>query len=165
MARLHVLIDTSVFLHILRMPGLENGEQSRQVRTCLEELIREDAVLYLPLTTILETGNLISQLPDGNQRRQTAERFVRFLEEALEGKAPWQIAPFVRKESLPQYLEKFVQLVTEKLSLGDVWLVEDAFERLRTVARQRGEKVTIWTFDHRLAARSPNPGPCRDLEG
>ncbi len=107
MARMHVLIDTSIFLHILRAPGYENPTQEASLAKCMEHLLESGAVLYLPLTTILETGNHIGHMPHGGERRRAAQHFVNRIQEALDGKAPWHVAPFVDENALKRYLAEF----------------------------------------------------------
>ncbi len=155
MTRPHVLIDTSIFLLILRIPGFTNVEKEKRIAERLRELIERDALLYLPVTTIIETGNHIGHIQEGNQRRMAADSFVERVMEAIERRAPWQIVP-LDKESLRSSLEEFTRLATMKLGLGDALLIKDA-ERIKDWARNRGEPVYIWTLDEQLRAFSPDP--------
>lgn len=85
------LIDTSIFLEILNVPKKAN--QSESIFQELEEKIKAGESLFLPMATILETGNHIAQNGDGNQRRTCAEKFVNQVTQALEGKSPGSISP------------------------------------------------------------------------
>jgi len=163
MTRTHVLIDTSIFLYILRVPGYENPTQEASIARCMTHLLESGAVLYLPLTTILETGNHIGHIPDGKKRRWAAQDFVHRIQEALDGKAPWHVAPFVKEEALKACLADFESYAIQKLGLGDVLLIKDAAKRLSEFAQARGENVCIWTLDATLRAHSPSrcPPPCR----
>ncbi len=163
MARTHVLIDTSIFLHILRVSGYENPTQEANIAKCMKHLLESGAVLYLPLTTILETGNHIGHIPNGEKRRQAAQHFVNRIQEALDGNAPWHVAPFVDEEALKTCLADFETYATQKLGLGDMLLIENAARRLTEFAQARGEEVCIWTLDEALRAHSPYPcpPPCR----
>jgi len=163
MTRMHVFVDTSIFLLILRVPEYENPTQEATIAKCLEHLVKSDALLYLPLTTILETGNHIGHISNGAERRRAAQHFVHSIQEALDGKAPWHVAPFVKEEALEACLADFESYAIQKLGLGDVLLIKDAAKRLREFAQARGEDVCIWTLDEPLRAHSPShcPPPCR----
>ena len=57
------LIDTTVFVEILNIPGMA-GDNTRILRE-LEAKIQDHESLFLPMATILETGNHIAQNGDG----------------------------------------------------------------------------------------------------
>jgi hypothetical protein len=83
------LIDTSIFLEILNVP--HKASQSELILQELKEKIKAGESLFLPMATILETGNHIAKAKkvDGNQRRICAEKFVNQVTQALEGKSPF----------------------------------------------------------------------------
>jgi len=63
----------------------------------LKQKISDEEFLFLPLATILETGNHIAQNGNGTQRRKIAVFFVKQVQLALEGKSPFTpIAPSIR---------------------------------------------------------------------
>ena len=81
------LIDTSVFCNIIPVP---NRDQDRdQVLEQLEEMIKARTTLLLPMAAVLETGNHIAQLPNGNVRRSTAKKFCEEVSKAIDGTSPW----------------------------------------------------------------------------
>lgn len=69
-----VIVDTSILLNVLNMPG--RNEQREAVLTELEQCIDDGATLLLPLGAVLEIGNHIARLANGNQRR-TGQGFSR----------------------------------------------------------------------------------------
>lgn len=64
------LVDTSIFVEILNVPGKSN--QHASVLSDLESKIKAGEKLMLPMATIFETGNHIGQCGDGAQRRTCA---------------------------------------------------------------------------------------------
>ena len=68
------LIDTTIFAEILNIPGMTSRRD--EIFESLQQKIDANESLFLPMATILETGNHIAQNGDGVQRRKCAERFV-----------------------------------------------------------------------------------------
>jgi len=99
------LIDTSIFLEILNVP--HKASQSELILQELKEKIEAGESLFLPMATILETGNHIAKdkKVDGNQRRTCAEKFVNQVTQALEGKSPFTPINFLKKEDLQGWLK------------------------------------------------------------
>lgn len=62
-----VLLDTSVFLNVLNIPGF--NQDFGRIRDEFERRIRKADHFLLPMATIWETGNHIAHLPDGTVRR------------------------------------------------------------------------------------------------
>lgn len=160
MARLHVFVDTSIFLHILRVPGFQDRNREEEIRSCLKELIEQDALLYLPLTTILETGNHISRIRDGALRRRAAETFVERVQEALDGEAPWAPTFFLDRRVLRQSLVDYPGYAMQSVSFGDFLLLRDAIQRVNELKQDRADRVWIWTLDQTLRAHSPDAYQC-----
>jgi ABC-type cobalamin/Fe3+-siderophores transport system ATPase subunit len=79
-----VIIDTSVFVEILAVPG--KSQAIEETRAELEEWIEADAALLLPMAVIIETGNHIAQVSNGAKRRRAAEGFVERVQEALDAR-------------------------------------------------------------------------------
>lgn len=68
-----VIVDTSVLLNLLDVPGRNQGRDAALRR--FEELLDAEVNLLLPVAAIFEAGNHIARLPDGRQRRGHAQRF------------------------------------------------------------------------------------------
>lgn len=75
------LLDTSILCEVLEVPNRFQSQAA--IEKELRRKIEAEETLLLPMISILETGNHIGQNGDGRQRRETAERFVRFVGEAL----------------------------------------------------------------------------------
>ncbi|MDD3536095.1 MAG: hypothetical protein PHC50_08135, partial [Candidatus Cloacimonetes bacterium] len=136
---------TSIFLEILNVPFRAN--QHDDIIKKLEEKIEHRESLFLPMATILETGNHIAQSANGEQRRKIAERFVRFIQDALEGKAPFTPINFLSSERMKQWLAEFPDSAMRGISLGDLSTIKD-WERQCTLHKAR--RVYIWTLDQDL---------------
>lgn len=82
-------VDTSVLLNILDVPG-KNQDRQRVVG----ELGEKDArgvQLIIPVSAVIETGNHITNLPDGHSRRICAQRFEKVLGAVARGELPWAL--------------------------------------------------------------------------
>ena len=51
---------------------------------------RDVNTLILPLATIIETGNHIAHISNGDERRKRATIFAQYLEKTAKGEAPWE---------------------------------------------------------------------------
>ena len=61
-----VIVDTSILLNVLDVPGFNQDRET--VFETFEQYIEAEATLLIPLGAVLETGNHIAQLSNGNQR-------------------------------------------------------------------------------------------------
>lgn len=69
-----VLLDTSVYLNVLDVPGFNQHRQT--VLDDFRKAIEQNDHFLLPLATVWETGNHIAHLPNGQQRRTHAQKLV-----------------------------------------------------------------------------------------
>ena len=92
------LIDTSVFLNLLNVPGRNQDRET--VTQEFREYVELDTTFILPMATILETGNHIAQNGNGAQRRQTAQRFCDVVMASLKGDTPYRPADFPNTEEM-----------------------------------------------------------------
>ena len=70
-------IDTSIVMNLLRIPHM--CQEYESVKKEFNEAIEQNETLILPLATIIESGNHISHIADGNIRREKAVKFQEFL--------------------------------------------------------------------------------------
>lgn len=141
------LIDTSVFVEILRVPGLDNHHD--EVIAGLEDRLDREESLFLPMATILETGNHIGQNGDGRQRRTCAERFVKKVQQALGGQSPFKPISFLEAEHMQAWLSEFPDHATRSSGLGDLSIIHDWH---RLCGQNGGRRVYIWSLDHHLCS-------------
>ena len=141
------LIDTSVFCELLRVPHCceEPDRYANEFRTRVEAGER----FYLPLATILETGNHIGQNGDGNQRRATAERFSKMVGDAIAGSAAFLVTNFVDAQGMSGWIGEFPDWASRGSGLGDLSIHEE-WDAMR--AKLLGQRIYVWSKDEHLAS-------------
>lgn len=100
-----VLIDTSVLMNVLDVPGFKQHRAQVLEEFC--RLIEESAHIFLPMAAVLEAGNHIAQLPDGGLRRTHARNFADQIRKALHGEAPWRPMQFPDHATVATWLDRF----------------------------------------------------------
>ena len=130
MSRRIVIVDTSVFLNILDVPG--RNQHRDQTLNAVESHVWNGDHLYLPVPCIIETGNHIARLPNGRHRYRCANALVEQATAALEGQAPWKAVPFSEKDessdsALRRWLLDFPSSAQVAMSLTDL-TVKDLYE-------------------------------------
>lgn len=147
-----ILVDTGVFLNVLDVPGF--NQHVREVRQALEGFIEKTDFLLLPIAAIVEGGNHIAQLSNGDDRRCYAKRFVKQVHMALNGDAPWTPTSVPDEELLGEWLNEFPNCAMRKVSLGDLTIIkgwEAACERHPTM------RVCVWSLDAHLQGYDRRP--------
>ena len=141
------LIDTSIFVEIFNVPG--KAANHEQVFLEFQRKIENRDTLFLPMATILETGNHIAQNGDGGHRRACAIKFVSEVGKALEGMSQFKPISFLEKEQLQLWLKEFPEYAMRGNSLGDLSIIHD-FQRL---CRQNPRReIYIWSQDSHLSS-------------
>lgn len=153
-----LVFDTSVLCVWLQVPGKDTcgprndrWDKARVDALLTQEYIR-NSTFVLPLATIIETGNHISQAP--GRRLECATGLMELLSKCLDEQEPW--AAFAHQAELwsPARLRKLIPawppLAQGGLSLGDATIKEvaDYYARM-------GAKVIIVTGDQGLKAYEP----------
>jgi len=148
------LLDTSVFLNILNVPG--KNQEKVEIEKEYFEYVELGVTFILPMASILETGNHIAQNGDGGTRRSTALRFTKAVKGAFEGNAPWTPSEFPNSAEILNWLDSFPGLAgqnksptktTEGTSFGDLSIIQD-YEKSRK--RFPMSEVFIWALDSDL---------------
>ena len=150
-----VLLDTSIYLNILNVPG--NNADSVEVFDEFQQRINANDSFLLPLATILETGNHISRMADGHSRRTWALKMVKDVEDALNGIAPYRPTAFLERgefllwlKSFPDYAMRTKKMKKDKNeggSLSDFTIVKE-WEKL--CEQNPMSRVSIWSLDEDL---------------
>lgn len=141
------LIDTSVFVELLNVPN--KAGQHQATLALLTQRVNDQESLFLPMATILETGNHIGQNGNGGARRSCANRFVQQVSAALNGESPFTPISFLQAEALRDWLNEFPDHAATGSGLGDLSIVHD-WKRL--CHQHRARRVYIWSLDAHLAA-------------
>lgn len=141
------LIDTSVFYSLLI---------DRNQGTVAEFQMKIEAGegIFLPMATIIEMGNHIGQMPNGDDRRQRAVEFVAQVKLAIDGDSPFTAIDFVESEKMLQWLDEFPDWAMQEKGLGDLSIKQD-WERQCEL--NRGRRVYIWSVDGDLDGYDRGP--------
>ena len=99
------IIDTSVFLNILDVPG--KNQNKNAANQAFNDYVELNATFILPMATIIETGNHIAQNGDGATRRKTAERFCKAVKSTFNGEAPWKPNAFPNANDIMTWIDRF----------------------------------------------------------
>ncbi len=151
-----VLLDTSVYLNVLDVPG--RNQQREDVFNHFELRANSGDHFLLPMATIWETGNHISRLSTGALRRQYALQLAENVQSALNGEAPFRTTYFPDSRVFAQWLTAFPDFAqrnkspektTEGVSLSDFSIIKE-WEQTRD--RHSMSRVLIWSLDRDLAA-------------
>ncbi|WP_441964559.1 hypothetical protein [Mycolicibacterium houstonense] len=152
-------IDTSVFCHIIAVPGRTTPEETAEFTAEFARRRDDEGMRFvLPITTIIETGNFIQQCATG--RREAAERFRTALELAAQDDAPWVVhdldwnGEFIREVVAgngtgASLVEHFT---AQTLGAGDLTIL---VERDRYLKKRSFASVGIWTTDAKFQSYLP----------
>lgn len=149
-----VLLDTSVFLNVLDVPGFNQDRED--ILQEFAEKIEDGDHFLLPMATIWETGNHIAHLATGGLRRDHAERFVQQVVGAFDGEAPYRPTHFPDRAQLLDWIKAFPdyamrnkspQKEREGVSLSDLSIIK---EWEITKHRHSMSRVLIWSLDEDL---------------
>lgn len=140
-------VDTSILCCLLKIP--QRDDKYMEVEEELLGILGRRETLILPIASIIETGNHIAHISDGNTRRTVAQNFADYLRDTADNKAPWNI---ISLEWTPDDLRKFADIFPEqamrKVGFGDISII-DAYEDYKR--RTPGVSVRIWSMDGHLA--------------
>lgn len=146
-----MFIDSSVLCNLLNVPGF--ADRAEEMQRLFKERWEAGVKFVLPITSIVETGNHISQC--GGDRYAAAERFRIALEAAVSRDAPWIIHDFEWDSAFMGEVlagnstgSTLVQHFTNNsLSAGDLTIL---VERDRFAAKRSFDSVEVWTLDENL---------------
>jgi hypothetical protein len=138
-----VIVDTTVFVCILEIPG-EDAERRNRVLAEFRACTQRGDFLLLPIATIIETGNWVARRGDW----KVAGRYVKEVTRALEGQSPFRETRFFEKVDLLMWLAEFPEYAKRGVEMADFTLIKEA-ERQRELNPHR--HVRIWSLDDDLA--------------
>ncbi len=147
-----VLLDTSIYLNVLDVPGF-NQAQSDVFRDFDNRINNNNDHFFLPLVTILEAGNHIGNLHNGNRRRVYSIKLVEDVSKAIKGEVPYRATKFPSREEFAKWMEEFSES-HHGMSLGDYLIIK---EWESTCKIHRMSRVLIWSLDDHLAGYDRKP--------
>jgi hypothetical protein len=154
-----LIIDTSILCVYLGVAGKETcGPENdkwdkKRVDEKMKQELEQKTTIVLPLATILETGNHISQSP--GDRYKMALALAKIMADAADNKTPW--AAFTDQstlwsaDKLKELAAEWPNLATQKLSIGDATIKTVA----EYYAEEDGRPVEIFTGDQGLKSYEP----------
>lgn len=156
-----VLLDTSVYLNVLDVPGFNQDMDSilSEFTTC----IAQGDYFLLPLAAVWETGNHIADLSSGQERRHFAQKLAEDVERAFNGQVPYRATHFPEREEFLAWLHAFPNMamrnksarkLREGVSLADLSIIK---EWERNCAFHPMSRVRIWSLDSDLAGYDRQP--------
>lgn len=155
-------MDTSIICVWLKVPGKETcgtGQNSwdfDKVNAKIEDELASTTTFVLPLASIIETGNHISQCQ--GDRYSVAQSFADLIRKTAKNETPW--AAFTVQsdlwsvEKLEQLADTWPSLAASRISLGDA-TIKDVAEYYK----EQGQTVEIFTGDQGLKAYEPIAAP------
>jgi hypothetical protein len=150
------IIDTSFLCVWLQVPGKEtcgspphNYFDYEKVDKLIQTAIKNDKKLVLPLATIIETGNHITQAA-GNTY-PFAQKLVGYINAAMLAETPWiyfgdQVNLWNETE-MSEMLNEWITNVSSKVSIGDI-----SIKKVADYYATAGFVVEIFTGDAALKA-------------
>lgn len=142
-------IDTSIMLNLLEVPG--SCSEKEKVKQEWAEVLKNKETLIMPIATIIETGNHIAHISNGNARHTVTEKFKEFLEKTAEEKAPWTLyGNGLDKEEIRYVADHLNEFTKNCIGIGDMTIIY-AFEKYRKEQPAIGT-IMIWSTDSHLSA-------------
>ena len=158
MPRRILIFDTSILCCLLKIPGKDTAGPHddrwdyNRVAALIATESKSGATFVLPLASIIETGNHISQAP--GDRYELAQGLASFMVDAAEANTPW--AAFTHQtglwddERLRNLAKNWPTQAVQKISIGDATIIHVAEYYV-----EAGFTVEILTGDAGLKAYQP----------
>lgn len=151
-----VFLDSSVLFNLLDVPA-KNSDRTHVVAE-FQRLVREATTFVFPVTALIETGNIIAQLPDGHARRTCMERLVDLLRRALTTTPPLAVSGVPWDESFLTALidgggdrrMSLVDFAIAGLGSGDASVLLE-MDRYREKVPS-ATPISLWTLDETLGS-------------
>jgi hypothetical protein len=142
-------VDTSVLMNVLDVPGY--AQDRGHVLSVQQDRREQGDTFILPVAAVVESGNHITRLKNGHDRRQAADRFSKLLMLVATGQAPWRLYSSAWDGGFLGRLaaggmtgSSLVEHAVRGLGCGDLSiLVEREMYRERTGISD----VRVWTLD------------------
>ncbi|NQX46916.1 hypothetical protein HQN87_16380 [Paenibacillus tritici] len=144
------IIDTSILCNILDLPFMSQNRSA-----VIDELaaLQQDKqqILILPLASIIETGNHIAHIADGNIRRNRAEKMAELIKKTVNDEAPWTYyGKEFEREDLLEISKSVVDHAVMKVGVGDLSIIQ-VYKKYKENVPAIGS-IRIWSLDHHLQA-------------
>ncbi len=147
-----VIVDTSILIVWLQIPGFEEAGEERitykQIDERLNQYKSEGAYLMLTIACVIESGNHIAQIKDSERRREKVNEFAAFLESVVNNSNGWMMyyseKDLWSKEEMLKLISMWRENGIYKLSMGDTSILKVA-NQLKYIYN-----VEVFTGDRQL---------------
>ena len=154
-----VIVDTSILVVLLQVPGfVDAGEEHltyEQIKERITNYKGEGAIMLLTVACVIETGNHIAQIKDGDLRRNKVNEFASFLEDVVNNSNGWMMyyseKDLWTKEEIVKLVNMWRANGIYKLSMGDASILKVA-NQLKQIF-----EVVVFTGDSQLSSLSLMP--------
>ena len=144
------IIDTSIFLNLLDVPG--RNQKKSEVTRSFEQHEQAGAVFILSMATRIETGNHISRCGNGGKRRATAKKFCEAVKSVDDLDSPFKQSELPHFKDMLAWIDQFPsnagknkpQKNSEGVSFGDMSIIEEYKKCLKVYPMS---EVFIWSLD------------------
>lgn len=164
MAKKVIILDTSILCVWLAIPGMDKIEKRGEpailhddVEEKINREIAEGARIVLPLASVIECGNHITQIKHADPKTYI-DQFAEFILKSIDGLEPWDIftnqTNLFDKENFKKLVDRWKELSMSGISMGDASIIQ--------VAEHYSDKnftAEIYTGDSGLKAYQPAPRP------
>lgn len=146
-----LFLDTSILLNLLEVPNKSQNidEVREKFRNYCEEA---NVTLILPFAAIIETGNHIAHIKDGNIRKVCADKMAMLLEMTARNEAPWSCTRYGFRNNLVNIADMFRKLAIEGIGIGDISILDEYKQYKDEHQIKNYVNVDIWTYDNHLNA-------------
>lgn len=142
-------IDTSIMLNLLGVP--QHCQNENEVKTEWKQVLDNRETLVMPIATIIETGNHIAHISDGNVRRDITLEFQKYLQKTADNEAPWELyGAGLDAEEIRYLADHLVEYTQDNVGIGDMTIIY-AYQKYIEERPAIGT-IMIWSTDQHLKA-------------
>ncbi|MBR1740479.1 MAG: hypothetical protein IJ733_01160 [Lachnospiraceae bacterium] len=115
-----------------------------------KKVLEKNELLIMPAATIIETGNHIAHIAEGNVRRSIAGKFGEYLKRTANNDVPWKLynSKSMDRQGLLYLADHVEEFSTCKIGLGDLSIIYD-YNQYRETVPAIGS-IMIWSTDEHL---------------
>jgi len=143
------IIDTTVYLEILKVPKHIDENRYPQTISQFEEFCNRGDTLLLPFGTIAEAGNHIADAVDG-RRYGLIKKFVEDIIKAIRDETPYKVCGIPKGstglEDIQRWIIQYKNLAVSGVGMVDTMCI-DVFNKMRLTFPNT--RVRIWHYNHR----------------
>ena len=142
-----LVVDTTVLLNLLNVP--HHNQNRDRIHRQFREFVGAQASFILPLAVVIQTGNHIADLPNGNHRWRWSGALRDQVRKVLQGEEPWAPMPIPDSDRVEKWLDRFPEFTSHGRGYGVSALsIVDAWEDTRRIHPNR--RVRVWSLNQRL---------------